>query len=471
MTIGSTFKNQFANPANEFRGKPFWAWNGKLDPQKLRRQIGTLKKMGFGGFFMHARVGLDTPYLSKEWFDCITACIDEAGKTGMEAWLYDEDRWPSGAAGGIVTKDPAFRQRKLKIDLFTKAIMPQWDKDLLALFTARRKGTTLSAIEPVARGTSMVRPPKGGIVLSFSRMVEPCTPWYNGYAYLDTLNPKAVAQFIKVTHEVYKTQAGRHFGKLVPGIFTDEPSYGCVCLSSSAPLQLPWTDGLPQIFKERYGYDLIERLPALVFDLDGVELPAVRCHYFDCITNLFANSFSRQIGEWCKKNHIDLTGHVMHEERLSFQTRFVGSAMRFYEHMQVPGIDVLTEYTRQYDAAKQVSSVARQFGRKYRLSELYGCTGWDFPFRGHKALGDWQAALGINLRCHHLSWYTMQGEAKRDYPASIFHHCPWWKEYGVVEDYFARINAVMTRGVEVRDLMMINPIESLWAQVRLNADD
>ena len=91
--------------------------------------------------------------------------------------------------------------------------------------------------------------------------------------------------------------------------------------------------------------------------------------------------------------------------------------MRFYEHMQAPGMDLLTERWRIYDTAKQVSSVARQFGRKWRLTETYGCTGWDFPFAGHKALGDWQTALGINLRCQHLYWYTMKGEAKRDYPA------------------------------------------------------
>ncbi|MFC1736013.1 hypothetical protein ACFL1X_07835, partial [Candidatus Hydrogenedentota bacterium] len=112
---------------------------------------------------------------------------------------------------------------------------------------------------------------------------------------------------------------------------------------------------------------------------------------------------------------------------------------------------------------KQVSSIARQFGRKWRLTETYGCTGWEFPLSGHKALGDWQAALGINLRCQHLSWYTMEGEAKRDYPAGIFYQSPWWEVYGKVEDYFARIHATMTRGEEVRDLLVVHPIESMWS--------
>jgi hypothetical protein len=150
------------------------------------------------------------------------------------------------------------------------------------------------------------------------------------------------------------------------------------------------------------------------------------------------------------------------EDTLRDQSRVVGSCMRHYEHMQAPGMDLLTEHWRCYTTAKQVSSVARQFGWKWRLTETYGCTGWDFPFEAHKALGDWQAAAGINLRCPHLSWYTMQGEAKRDYPASIFHQSPWWEEYGKVEDYLARIGVVMTRGAEVRDLLVIHPVESMW---------
>ncbi|NQT91763.1 MAG: hypothetical protein HQ559_03305, partial [Lentisphaerae bacterium] len=98
--------DHFASPGAEFRGKPFWAWNGKMDPSELRRQVRVMQRMGLGGFFMHSRVGLATPYLSDEWFECVRACVDEAKGLGMEAWLYDEDRWPSGAAGGLVTQNP-----------------------------------------------------------------------------------------------------------------------------------------------------------------------------------------------------------------------------------------------------------------------------------------------------------------------------------------------------------------------------
>ena len=82
----------------EYGAIPFWSWNDKLEENELRSQIRTMKELGMGGFFMHARGGLETEYLSDDWFNCINVCIDEAKKLGMEAWSYDENGWPSGFA-------------------------------------------------------------------------------------------------------------------------------------------------------------------------------------------------------------------------------------------------------------------------------------------------------------------------------------------------------------------------------------
>ncbi|MCL2365344.1 MAG: hypothetical protein FWC71_11875, partial [Defluviitaleaceae bacterium] len=118
---------------------------------------------------------------------------------------------------------------------------------------------------------------------------------------------------------------------------------------------------------------------------------------------------------------------------------------------------------REYATAKQAQSAAHQFGREGVLSELYGVTNWNFDFRGHKLQGDWQAALGVTLRVHHLTWVSMAGEAKRDYPASIGYQSPWYKEYPLIEDHFARVNAALTRGKPIVRIAVIHPVESLWA--------
>ena len=93
----------FRNPTCEYRGTPFWAWNSDLKAEELCRQIAIFKKMGLGGFHMHVRTGMSTNYLSDEFMALIKCCCEKADKEHMLAWLYDEDRWPSGAAGGLVT--------------------------------------------------------------------------------------------------------------------------------------------------------------------------------------------------------------------------------------------------------------------------------------------------------------------------------------------------------------------------------
>jgi len=132
-----------------------------------------------------------------------------------------------------------------------------------------------------------------------------------------------------------------------------------------------------------------------------------------------------------------LTGHMMSEQSLESQTSALGEAMRSYRSFQLPGIDMLCDY-REYTTAKQAQSASNQYGRPGVISELYGVTNWDFDFRGHKLSGDWQAALGVTTRVHHLNWVSMEGEAKRDYPAAIGYQSPWYKEYPMIEDHFGR---------------------------------
>ena len=99
----SPLEKKLENPSNEYRALPFWSWNDKLDPKELKWQINEMHDKGIGGFFMHARGGLKTRYMDDEWMECIRTSAEEAEQLGMEAWLYDEEGWPSGFAGGRVT--------------------------------------------------------------------------------------------------------------------------------------------------------------------------------------------------------------------------------------------------------------------------------------------------------------------------------------------------------------------------------
>ena len=139
------------------------------------------------------------------------------------------------------------------------------------------------------------------------------------------------------------------------------------------------------------------------------------------------------------------TGHLLGEDSVRGQASCVGDAMRCYRESQLPGIDNLCD-NRDFFAAKQATSIARQYGKAGILSEMYGVTQWDFDFKGYKLAGDWQAALGITVRVPHLAWASMNGEAKRDYPAAIGWQSPWYKDFSYIENHYARLNYCLTRG-------------------------
>ncbi len=470
----------FKNPGAEWRGKPFWSWNGELREDEVRRQINIMRQMGLGGYFMHSRAGLITEYLGEDWFDLINAGADEGERIGMEAWLYDEDRWPSGSAGGMVTADPRYRMKSIVLCEQSPAGFVRTE-DMLYCFAARIDGVDMWGYRPIGDGddaqavcetlSKETDGKPGNIrILSFSIVPDKPNSNYNGNTYIDTMSRAAVDRFIEMTHEQYKEKCGARLGTSIKGIFTDEPHRGHamddlrVAEDGTLTCSMCWTDDFFAEFTSRYGYRAEDVLPQLFYRPMGERFAPVKLHWFDLADNLFLERFAKPINDWCIANSIDFTGHVLHEDSLTNQTVPHGSLMRFYEYMGAPGVDVLTEFNRCYWIVKQLSSAARQLGKKWLLSELYGCTGWQFDFKGHKAVGDWQALFGINLRCQHLSWYTMEGESKRDYPASILHQSPWYPYYNDVETYFARFGAFMSAGEPVCDVLVLNPIESVWAQ-------
>ena len=485
---GTQLTDQFASPSAAWRGKPFWSWNGELRPEELVRQAHIMKEMGLGGYFMHSRLGLITEYLGEEWFDCINAVADAAEQDGMEAWLYDEDRWPSGSAGGKATVDPRYRMKSLYV-YESDPERADWDEGSFALYAAKLDGidlydykeldvSALTGPADAARAVSAAvaamadaakERPGAWKALRFAVVPDEPSSGYNGTTYLDTMSREATEHFIELTHGQYAQHCGDRLGHSIRGIFTDEPHRGH-CFDNREERDgvmscaTAWTDDIFAEFEKRYGFACRPILPELFYRKNGEIVAPVKLFYIDLANALFLERFAEPINEWCEAHHMILTGHVLHEDSLMNQTVPNGSLMRYYEHMGYPGVDVLTEHNRGYWIVKQLSSAARQLGKPWLLSELYGCTGWQFSFKSHKNVGDWQALFGINVRCQHLSWYTMEGEAKRDYPASILHQSPWYHDYKTVEDHFARMGVVLSEGQPDCDVLLLNPIESVWCQ-------
>ncbi len=461
------FDELFANPTSLYRETPFWAWNCELKTEQLKKQILTFKKMGMGGFHMHARTGLGTPYLSEEFMKRVSECVETAKAEKMLAWLYDEDRWPSGAAGGLVTQDPKYRIRYLIFTPIKRVEPPDASNDdsgkLLACYSIRLDADgALASYKQINENDPVETDAKKYYAY---RIVATSDPWFNDQTYADTLNPKAIKKFVEVTHEAYFKAIGNEFSKTVPAIFTDEPHFSGKDVLNFAKeasyAKFPYTDDLPDTYRATYGEDLFATFPEVVWELPNGKYSVARYHYHDHIAERFSTAFAGTIGAWCEAHNLTLTGHMHLEPTLTSQTLTIGEAMRSYRPFQLPGIDMLCDWM-EFTTAKQAASASHQYGRAGMLCELDGVTDWDFNFMGHKGHGDWQAALGVTVRVPHLAWVSMAGEAKRDYPASISYQSPWYEKYRLIADHFARINTVLTRGKPSVRVGVIHPIESFW---------
>ncbi len=470
-----TLRKSFINPPSSFRPVPFWSLNDRLEEKEIVRQVKFFKEGGLGGFFIHARIGLLTPYLSEEWFNDVSLMVKEAQKQGLRAWIYDEDRWPSGFAGGkVLESHPEFRQKILVVvetqelpDLQQKQIMLTgrlYDvKPLKVFLAAKKSNTALSSFTDITEKIKnetfgKASPPQ--IYLIFYRAM-PAFPeeWFNGHNYVDLMDEEAVKTFLRLTHEEYKKRVGSFFGTTVPGFFTDEPSY--TFIPSDPPVFVPWTEIFPEIFRKKKKYDVLNELPALFYDAPDAE--KYRYDFWSVLTERFVENYTKQLYQWCDKNKLKLTGHFIIEDTLAGQIQW-GANMMHYQYEHMPGIDHLGRNINDVITPKQVSSVAHQTGRQRVHSETYGGGGWNLTPFYQKWIADWEFALGIHFINQHLFHYSLRGQRKHDYPPSFFYHEPYWKHYKKISDYMARLSYILSQGKFYASVLVLHPIGSAWCE-------
>ena len=436
-------EKQFIDPPSECRGMPFWSLNDTLDSREMVHQVEEFHRAGMGGFFLHSRIGLITEYLGDEWLEALDAAIQRAAELGMLAWLYDEDKWPSGYAGGRVpTANPEYRSKALA-RLPDSKVLPE--------------------------SSSLITSSNGWNYFIYT--TEMGEPWFNGACWVDLMNPDAVRAFLDSTHEKYRERFGQYFGTVIPGIFTDEPIMRL--RESWSTLQadyVPYSQFMHERYERNYDESPFDHLAELFEDADEAE--EYRYRYWRCAAEQFTKAYTRQVAEWCGKYNLMLTGHFMHEDSIEAQCRWIGAVMPHYRFMQMPGIDHLGLNINNPLTAKQCSSVVNQLGKPAGLSEMYGCSGQNMTFEDREWIAGRHAALGISFICHHLSLYSLRGCRKRDYPPTFSYHQPYWENNSLLEEKQARLTYLLRNSKAVIDILVIHPAESGWRLMRgSGADD
>ena len=421
-----------------WRPMPFWSWNDKLEPEELCRQVRRMKEGGYGGFFMHARGGLGTEYMGEAYMACVEACVREATRLGMEAWLYDENGWPSGFGGGRVNgKGEEYQQKYLVASDFSLALL---GGRLVGVYR-KSDGVRVSAAEASLS-------PSSHLLVRYE--VNPC--------YVDLLDPRVTDAFLESTYGEYFRRLPGEVSSRVAGVFTDEPQ-----LRIGKVFYSPW---FYRHFGQLHGVETEAELGKLFLEVPGAA--EFRRRFYGEAGRWFSENYTRKLGEWCRSRGWGFTGHQVQEVDYAEQTLSSGAVSFHYPHYTMPGVDHLGTHEPYPFLVRQMTSVAAQFGQRRRMVEMFACCGWDLSLEKMRWMYAMMQIYGINFLCNHLFAYSLKGLRKRDYPPSFGDQEPWFDQARALNDEFARGNRWLGEGKEMVRTLVLHGQTSAWCQYCLD---
>ena len=459
---------------------PFWFWNGDMEIGEIRRQIDLMAGQGINGFFIHFRQGMTLPYLSETFFTLLRQTAEYARDKGLTAHIYDEYPYPSGSAGGFVTLGrPEFRgthllQKNYSLSggsitlslpeghILNATLVPLkegrelWDSRrdvtshigmVLVDHTFHAGGLTsynqkrYFASRPVP--TLKMELEKGEYTLCVSLQTEQDRFKYWG-TLPDVLNREAMDDFLTRTHRAYAEHFGDELSSLFFSSFTDE-------------VEPEWSACLPKKYRETYGEDLYEKLPALIHDrypgADGIRQKFYRLKY-----TLFEESFEKPVSRWCREQGIRYCG-----EKPSLY-------LRQMKHMAIPGCDPgHTKAGRIPDIlkaslranARACASAAQFYEKEGCLCECYHSLGWSGTLLDGRIIAESLLLMGITMLVPHGYFYTTHGLTKHDAPPTFFFQMPYWPLTHLLSEKVAHIQKAFEETRIRADIFLYDPTGSL----------
>ena len=412
----------------DYQSIPFWSWNNELDEAALVQQIEDMKSVGIGGFIMHARIGLKTEYLGEKWFSCVDACLKKARELHMNAWVYDENGWPSGFVGGKLLETVDFRAQFVEYE-----VKDFFDEEAFCVFRREQD--------------DYVRIHAGDTADEYHCVYLRTSP-----ANTDILNPEVMAEFIRQTHEEYYKRFPESFGKELKGFFTDEPQ----CYRAKTA----YSRFIRDEYQRAYGEDVCDSLIHLFTSVESGYL--FRERYYTVMSRLYTETFYKTLYDWCEAHNCMLTGHSIQEAPIAGPMVGGANCSSTYAYEQIPGIDWLGRECGTELMPKQVGSVASQLGIKQILTETFACCGHDVTPKELKSIGEFQFFHGVNLLCQHLYPFSLAAQGKTDHPPVFSPQGNWFRQFKDFNDYFTKLGFIMANTKEKYDVLIVHPLRSMY---------
>ncbi len=481
----------------------FWVLNDKCDADALLPQLDAFAAdPGVMALCLHPRPGLLTPYGGADWFDFIKRICEEADRRDLQIWLYDEDPYPSGSAGGLIlNENPQYTARGIRQYICDLKTQPDqslfyfpmapliWcglvgdDPDQFVDLT-ERVGTLRRRWEMTEQIDSRFFYPETPLYYTpradtldpelaieipdipdgmrlVAYVAEPCEvgEWAPWGAVVDTLNPEATQKFIELTHEKYLASIGPMFGDRIEAIFTDEPK----CMDSHA-----WTPGLFDLFEQRFGYDGRPYLGALFSDDDSDRARLMRLHYRELLGERFRTAWLEPVAAWCAEHKLKLVGHVSPEDEPVEQSAYVTNMLPIFKQFDLCGIDIIIPAVgdRRHPilsvGATCASSVAQQQNKDGVMTETGALTiGLTAAQYGRILL--WQSVLGVTAPLVHCAHSSVRGPRAYEYPPNYGPNSDVWPGMAEVHQKLINVQNV------THDARQIAPVAVLWTIRSFNA--
>jgi len=471
----------------------FWFLNDDCQAGKLRRQIRAFAEANVGAVVLHPRSGLLVPYGGRDWFELVRWLVDECVRAGVVPWLYDEDPYPSGSAGGWIAAErpdlvargierfeapqgragepfvfpagklvwaglvPSAGSKQSPVDL-TDAVgvvrrhweVSPWDSRWYYPAAPRYDCPRSDAYYPEF---ALRRPhiPNGWKLVAFvARPVGRDSIWGS---IADSLNPEATRIYISRTHEQYARWLGSRLGRDVPAIFTDEPKYHA---------SVPWTEGLFENFADRYGYDLRPRLEHLFSPSRVPHAMLTRLHFREWCGRRFVEAWLKPVSDWCREHDLALVGHISPEDDPVQQAACVGNLLPLHRYFDLVGLDLIVPAVGDRRHAilnvgvTSAASAAQQMKKAGVLSETLGCSGLNPRMADVARILAWQVVSGVSTIVVHGAFASTLGLRKFDAPPDFGPDSPRWKgicEIGRDLEPFMAI---------ARNVRQVAPVAILW---------
>jgi len=459
---------EFRDPPREYTVRPFWFWNDKLDAREIQWQIEQMVSQGVYGAYVHNRGGLDTPYLSDDYFEAVRAGFEKARQLGFLLGFVDEYEWPSGEARDIWIQGLPSRVVAANAEFRMRSLFYQ-EKDVegpaRVEFSPVEQFQSALAMKLVDTNTldpESIRDVSEGNTPQGLRWEAPAGRWRVMVFYLaqsqgrdgglvDLMNAAAIRKFLDLTYEQYYKRFSEHFGRTIDSTYVDhEGDYG---------YRIAWTPQLFDTFRRLKGYDLRKSLPLLMYEA-GKRTPKVRCDYLDVISELYYQSFFKQVADWCEAHGIKVSGHVW-EENLEMEAAFEGDLPRIMRGWSWPGVDSLWDHGRLPRDFKATGSVAHFRGTRFTCENqgLHGSESF-LDFQKMRLGTNMIAVWGVNSFTPHAFNYNRR---RIEYPPDWFYHQPYWKYFKQYADYTRRLSYMNDGGRHVADVLVFQPTESAWA--------